>query len=462
MLKWRAISLTTAVAALSMTAVTGTQERRGGRLGRAVDPSQFMVPARAVDVLVARPTSTTLTLSLLADQSGEVELRYEPGNIRRRVVLAAGVPTDLELDGLSPDRDYRYTVTGIGDAPVTGGFRTARATGKAFSFAVQADSHLDDNTDVALYRRTLANIAEEGHDFLVDLGDTFMTDKYSRFSDALPQYRAQRHFLGSVGRTMPVFLVLGNHDGETGWPVRGGDGMREWSRDTRTRFFPPVRANAFYRAGPPTAAYASWTWGDARFIVLDPFTQSTNRPGQAGDGWAWTLGRVQYAWLAETLRASTSPYTFVFSHHLVGGRPSLRATEARGGVESAPYFEWGGANADGTSGMGAKRPGWGPPIHDLLRAHHVTAVFHGHDHVYARQEKDGIAYVAVPQPGHPRANTRSAADYGYTSGTVLGGSGHLRVSVAKDRASVEFVRSRLSGANGQVDDMLAMRPRKAE
>lgn len=41
------------------------------------------------------------------------------------------MPTDLELDGLSPDRDYRYTVTGIGDVPVTGGFRTARATGKA-------------------------------------------------------------------------------------------------------------------------------------------------------------------------------------------------------------------------------------------------------------------------------------------------------------------------------------------
>jgi len=36
-------------------------------------------------------------------------------------------------------------------------FHTARLPGEAFTFTVTADSHLDENTDPALYRRTLAN-----------------------------------------------------------------------------------------------------------------------------------------------------------------------------------------------------------------------------------------------------------------------------------------------------------------
>ena len=75
------------------------------------------------------------------------------------------------------------------------------------------------------------------------------------------------------------------------------------------------------------------------------------------------------------------------------------------------------------------------PIHQLLVANHVTAVFHGHDHLFVKQELDGIIYQEVPQPSAARANaTDSAAEYGYVQRRFLGSPGHLRVTVSPDRS----------------------------
>ena len=154
--------------------------------------------------------------------------------------------------------------------------------------------------------------------------------------------------------------------------------------------------------------------------------------------------------------ASTATFKFVFVHNLVGGLDG----QMRGGVEAAPFFEWGGATPTGSSGFGAKRPGWGLPIHPLLVRYGVTAVFHGHDHLYARQELDGVVYQEVPQPS--ARNTSSgpnlAAQYHYASGTILSSSGHLRVTVSPDRVTAQYVRAWLPAnetaqqRNGQVDD----------
>ncbi len=90
-----------------------------------------------------------------------------------------------------------------------------------------------------------------------------------------------------------------------------------------------------------------------------------------------------------------------------------------------------------------KRPGWAAPIHSLLvQRRGGVVVFHGHDHLYAQQERDGITYQLVPQPGHSRFdNIRSAAEYGYKSGVIAGASGILRVTVSPERALVEYVRA---------------------
>ena len=130
--------------------------------------------------------------------------------------------------------------------------------------------------------------------------------------------------------------------------------------------------------------------------------------------------------------------------HLVGGIDN----QCRGGVEAAPFYEWGGKNAAGTDGFAQHRPGWTMPIHQLLVTNKVTAVFHGHDHFYARQELDGIVYQEVPQPGYPGNGRvpRSAAEYGYKSGTMFGSSGHLRVKVSPTNVTVDYIASLLPDA----------------
>ncbi|HMV46563.1 MAG TPA: hypothetical protein PLD20_05060 [Blastocatellia bacterium] len=57
--------------------------------------------------------------------------------------------------------------------------------------------------------------------------------------------------------------------------------------------------------------------------------------------------------------------------------------------------------SNGKDGLKGHRPGWELPIHQLLVKHKVSAVFHGHDHLFAKEELDGIVYQEVSQPGHP-------------------------------------------------------------
>jgi hypothetical protein len=107
-------------------------------------------------------------------------------------------------------------------------------------------------------------------------------------------------------------------------------------------------------------------------------------------------------------------------------------------------MEWGGKNADGSEGFKQNRPGWEMPIHQLFVKTGVNIVFHGHDHLFVKEELDGIIYQEVPQPGHPSGGTRSAEEYGYT-GVILGSSGHVRVTVSEKEAKVDYVRSIVPG-----------------
>jgi len=154
--------------------------------------------------------------------------------------------------------------------------------------------------------------------------------------------------------------------------------------------------------------------------------------------WTPTLGDAQYQWLKTTLETSNAKWKFVFIHQLIGGYDK----NGRGGVEVANLYEWGGQNLDGVYEFDAQRPGWNMPIHQLLVANHVTAVFHGHDHLFVKQELDGIMYQECPQPSAARAdNTNGAEDYGYVNGDAIAGAGHVRVTVGPEQVTVDFVRA---------------------
>jgi hypothetical protein len=449
-----------------------------------VDDVRFLfktdVPAHDLDVVLGRPTNHSVTASVLsyADCEGVIEFGLKAGGDSQKTpffALRAGLPVEVPITGLRADTHYVYRLS----TRVSGGqwrpgdldgFQTQRAPGKAFRFTMQADPHLDYNTEPALYLRCLANALADQPDFHIDLGDTFMTDKHRGRETAAAQYLAQRYYFGQLTRSAPLFLVLGNHDGEAGRWLDGTSGnLAVWSNAMRKKYYPNPAPDAFYTGNKTADAqagvlqnYYAFEWGDALFVALDPFWYSARQRGGGEDNWSRTLGREQYEWLAATLSASRAKYRFVFLHHLVGGN----GREARGGVIAAPWYEWGGHSPEGVDEFKTRRPGWAMPIHELLLKHRVNVVFHGHDHLYVREEKDGIVYQEVPQPGYARYdNTRSAEEYGYHAGVLQGSSGHVRVSVAPEKVLVEYVRAYLPGdeggarRNGAVSDSYLLQAR---
>lgn len=308
-----------------------------------------------------------------------------------------------------------------------------------FTFDIQADSHLDENTVPALYEKTLAQIKDDSPSFLIDLGDTFMAEKLTKtYEEAEARFELQKRYLSVLG-AIPLFLVNGNHDGEQGWV---NTEQPAWTKSLREQFFPNPLLSVPGYAAAAEGNYYAFRYGSALFVALDPYTFTAVKRRSDADGWDCTLGKAQYDWLAKTLSESDAAYRFVFIHNMVGGI----GKDSRGGMEAAQYFEWGGKNADGSDGFAANRPGWAMPIHDLLVQYHVTAVFHGHDHFYARQEKDGIIYQMVPQPGTPGNSINDAARFGYEKGTFLPSAGYLRIHVSDSGVSAAYVHIDASGA----------------
>lgn len=409
--------------------------------------------------LLGRPTARSVTVHFVPSEALEayVEFGTEPGVYGAATAplrAEALKPVEVLLDGLEPGSRYFYRLRYRARpeeefaARPERSFHTQRPPGSTFTFTIQADPHLDDNTDPETYKITLANQAAAGADFMIDLGDTMMSDKLGRNptdQQVLDRHLLLRSYYALACHSLPLYLVLGNHEGE--W-LSFADGTESSLpvRATRLRklYFPNPLPNDFYTGNEKDEPlvglrqnYYAWHWGDALFVVIDPYWNLPQGPEQRGD-WALTLGREQYDWLKRTLESSTAKFKFVFGHNLVGGVD--RDGKMRGGVEAAKYLEWGGYNLDGSWGFFDARPGWDLPIHELLVRTGVTAFFHGHDHIYAHQSLDGVVYQEVPQPGarnYPLGNR--ATTYGYLEGTLLGGAGYLRITVSPEEVRSDYV-----------------------
>ncbi len=191
--------------------------------------------------------------------------------------------------------------------------------------------------------------------------------------------------------------------------------------------------------------YFAWTWGDALFVVLDNYWHSPSQvdSGYQGGGkkkdddkknrdwWGMGLGDTQYKWFKKTLEESKAKHKFLFAHHVMG--------TGRGGVEVSELYEWGGqAKGKGGGDFKSKRPDWELPVHQLMAKHGVSIFFQGHDHLYARQERDGVVYQEVPLPADPEYTTYN--EDAYTSGKKLPNAGYLRVTVSPGEVKVDYVR----------------------
>ncbi|MCP5113208.1 MAG: hypothetical protein GY953_20445, partial [bacterium] len=203
--------------------------------------------------------------------------------------------------------------------------------------------------------------------------------------------------------------------------------------------------------------YYAWGWGDALFVVLDPYWYTTTNPKESKGLWDRTIGNDQYRWLKRTLETSEARFKFVFAHHVLG--------ETRGGIEWADRFEWGGRNNQGRWEFDTKRPGWELPIHPLMAANGVTIFFQGHDHVFVKQELDGVIYQECPMPADPTFSKclETGDCYGpgrpaeYRFGDILQNSGHVRVTVTEAKVVVDYIRAwrQQDEGDGRVNGQIA-------
>jgi hypothetical protein len=384
------------------------------------------VPATAK--LNGAPTSNSFTVDISATNPirAYIEYGYSKSSIAGKtqlIAIAKGSTQSVTVSNLKANSIIYYRVkyaigTSLNYASLTQ--QTLKTASiqmiSSSTFAIQADPHMDENSSAEVYEGTLKQIVAASPAFLMDLGDIFMVDKLQSKTEAniRARFELMKGYYQKLGN-VPLKICLGNHDGELGYSNFN-------TKNYRKEYFPEQTGDL---------AYFSFTGPDQLHVVLDPFTYTMKNPTAAG--WEWTLGKTQYDWLVETLKNSKEKHKFIYIHHLLVGDPT-----SRGGVEIAMKNEWGGKNNDGTYGFDANRPGWGKPIHQLLLDNKVGFVFKGHDHLYVKQELDGIIYQTLPQPSHPGEKI-DVTQYGYISGKGVGGSGFLKVGTSGNQVKVDFI-----------------------
>ncbi len=448
---------------LGMLANVEAQQR-----GVAYNLPADLAAYNALSVILGRPTDRAVTMSALARERMDAyfEIGTEPGRYTRttdRRELLDGQPAELTLDDLRPNTAYYYRLQSrrVGErafqARQEQRFHTQRAPGAAFTFCVQGDSHPErpQMSEPNLYARTLQNAAGNHPDFYVCMGDDFSVARVREVNATTlaEPYLLQRPFLGLIGQTAPIFLVNGNHEQASLFNYTQTDVRRQVAvgvQNARNRLFPMPESNRFYTGNTEPLDqigqlkdYYAWTWGDALFVVLDNYWHSlvqvdtgfqTREAGnRMRDWWRIGLGDTQYQWFKRTLEQSNARFKFVFAHHVHG--------TGRGGIEQSEYYEWGGNSRNGQNEFRTHRPRWEMPIHQLMVRHGVNIFFQGHDHLYCKQERDGIVYQECPLPAD---NFYASHNFdAYRSGVKHPNAGYLRVNVGQQRVTVEYVRSYL-------------------
>ena len=390
-------------------------------------PKFAMAAALPIKIQLSKKSTNSLSFTVTATASGSFYLEY--GATKEQLVtksaitkISANKPLTFELRNLQANtllyyrvryllgKSRSYLATPISSA------RTNQLLSTA-TFAVQADPHMDQNSSPEVYLNTLKQVVAAAPAFLMDLGDIFMVDKLQDKSEAniRSRFELMKSYYAKL-ENVPLRITLGNHDGELGYSKFN-------TKNYRREYFPEQTGEL---------AYYSFEGPNQLHVVLDPFTYTMENPKD--DGWQWTLGKVQYEWLKKTLKASEARHKFLYIHHLLVGN-----AQSRGGVEIAHLNEWGGKNVDGSYGFDQFRPGWGQPVHQILLENKVGFVFKGHDHLYVKQDLDGIVYQTLPQPSHP-GDKLDVKQYGYLSGKGVGGSGFLKVRTEGDTAFVDFIK----------------------
>lgn len=304
---------------------------------------------------------------------------------------------ELNLTGLAASTRYYYRVLlrYEGDpwpAPrATHSFRTRRAPGQTFRFAVWADPHRTltkrgelDPVQWGAWDSTVARMKTENVDFVFDIGDTwymcnghgkphfkFMPELYAMTMrptrNGVGGYRGVSDVCADCG----YYLARGNHEGVSDYDKPGNGRLL---RDLLRLYVPNPTGNTYPQGGSRdedyNQGYFAFEWGDALFIALDCVKYKELR----GDEARFHIGQAQLDWLANVLQGSTRRWKFIFFHHLFGGGNDY----GRGGAVFASAHEHAQVQA--------------------LAEQHGAVIFKGHDHLLASEWANTALYYTCGSP----------------------------------------------------------------
>jgi hypothetical protein len=321
-------------------------------------------------------------------------------------------------------------------------------------------------------------LRHENPDFIVDLGDHYggfghkweglgLKNQHAVTDEERDQYVrmfriATRKIFSALSPTIPVYWVLGNHDGESGW-LR----TREPGTKYRKTFFKQPGESS---GGSPDENYYSLVWGagessywlkgqnkgGAQFIVLDCMGYNPRQPGHPED---WTLGNRQMGWLEQTLRYEAD-WKFVLFHHVLGGWPAgSNEKEKNYAYGRGPLF-----SAEDYRDF-VDDPNLIEQVHltQLMADSGVDFGIYGHDHIFSTEEIETprtgrkLYGMCVGTPKHIGELAwylgdywkHYYGDYGKYWGLAekadfWGPSGYTKLTIKKDSLKIDYIRSAIN------------------
>jgi len=277
--------------------------------------------------------SVTVMWESASDSTGSVTVLSDP-----EIVVSSPVAQihEVEIVGLEPGKRYQYKVE-AGSETAIGEFATAPAGSSPFSFIVFGDSR----SHAPSHRRVVERVRREVPDFLLGTGD--MVNEGASEADWQQFFDIEREILAEN----VLYPSLGNHD-------RQGRGR---TADNYRQYF------SLPENSPNPERYYAFTYGNARFLILDSNSYSFALTDQT----AWIEQQLQAARLDDSI-----VHVFVSMHH--------------------PPF-----SVSLHGGQAELREAWTP----LFEKYQVAAVFSGHDHVYSRAERNGVRYFVSGGGGAP-------------------------------------------------------------
>jgi 3',5'-cyclic AMP phosphodiesterase CpdA len=237
-------------------------------------------------------------------------------------------------------------------------------------------------------------LSNEDPDMVILLGDTTGLGAYHRWEEfGLPtanlkdsdyNWIAQlfwlrlRKLFSAISPYAPVYIVLGNHDGEAQW-----NATNSWGAYWRQKYFTSPDDRTYPEGGHPEGKYYAFSWGaDSQnrggvlFVVLNTTAFSgTSFPSRIEQ---WTLGESQRLWLENTLQRAEKDWIFICSHHVFGGWPAgPEETQRDIAYGRGPLF------------LAEDYKDYGNPekieqvwITQKAKENGVRAFIYGHDHVF--------------------------------------------------------------------------------